>query len=84
MSVFCVDIDPDACEAARLMMERSHLGDKVQIVLGDGAEFDYAAFQHVFIASLVTKGQSTRANSPHESGRFGRYSHSGGHKATYV
>lgn len=55
VSVFCVDIDPDACEAARLMMERSHLGDKVQIVLGDGAEFDYAAFQHVFIASLVTQ-----------------------------
>lgn len=53
--VICLDIDPDACEAAHYMMERINLSDKVQVVLGDGAEFNYADYQHVFIASLVTQ-----------------------------
>lgn len=55
VSVICIDIDPDACEAARFMMERINLSDKVRIILGDGAEFDYTNYQHVFIASLVTQ-----------------------------
>lgn len=55
VSVFCLDIDPDACEAARFMLERINLSDNVQVVQGDGADFDYADYQHVFIASLVTQ-----------------------------
>jgi hypothetical protein len=55
VSVICLDIDPDACEAARFMMERINISDNVQVVQGDGAEFDYADRQHVFIASLVTQ-----------------------------
>jgi len=59
VNVICVDMDPDACEAARSMMERMHLSDNVQVVQGDGAEFDYASYQHVFIASLVTQKDKT-------------------------
>lgn len=55
VSVFCLDIDVDACEAARFMMERINLSDSVKVVQGDGANFDYADYQHVFIASLVTQ-----------------------------
>ncbi|MZQ86749.1 nicotianamine synthase [Paenibacillus sp. 5J-6] len=55
VSVICLDIDPDACKAARFMMERINLSENVQVVHRDGAEFDYADYQHVFIASLVTQ-----------------------------
>ncbi|SDX04153.1 nicotianamine synthase family protein [Paenibacillus sp. CF384] len=53
--VCCLDIDPDACEAVRVLMERLDLSDSVQIVQGDGAAFDYASYRHVFIASLVSR-----------------------------
>ncbi|WP_261381174.1 nicotianamine synthase family protein [Paenibacillus cremeus] len=53
--VVCVDVDPAACESARLLLERVGLGEAIRVSQGDGADFDYAPFRHVFVASLVTR-----------------------------
>ncbi|MFC0214482.1 nicotianamine synthase family protein [Paenibacillus chartarius] len=54
VNVVCVDMNPDACEAARTLLERVGLGDPVRVVQAEGANYDYAGCGIVFVASLVS------------------------------
>ncbi len=55
--VYCLDIDPDACEASTALLERIGLAHNIHVVKEDGAKFDYHPFQRIFIASLVPDKQ---------------------------
>jgi hypothetical protein len=54
VEVICLEIDSAACEASRELLQRIGLGDKLVVKQINGADFDYAPYRKVFVASLVT------------------------------
>ncbi|ANY70202.1 hypothetical protein BBD42_29625 [Paenibacillus sp. BIHB 4019] len=53
VEVICLDIDPAACETSCSFLEKMGLGTKVNVMMEDGAEFDYSCYSRIFVASLV-------------------------------
>ncbi|OMF37988.1 hypothetical protein BK133_03110 [Paenibacillus sp. FSL H8-0548] len=53
VEVVCLDIDPVACEASCSFLEKMGLGTKVNVIMENGAEFDYSSYNRIFVASLV-------------------------------
>ncbi|WP_214628989.1 nicotianamine synthase family protein [Paenibacillus agaridevorans] len=51
--VVALEKDPKACEASRTLLERMGLESEVIIKLMEGADFDYSAYDVIFVASLV-------------------------------
>lgn len=53
VDVICLEIDSLAYEASCTLLERIGLEEKVTVILKNGSEFDYSAYNRIFMASLV-------------------------------
>ncbi|WP_161601458.1 nicotianamine synthase family protein [Paenibacillus luteus] len=53
VEVVCLEIDPDAYEASCSFLEKVGLRTKVNVILENGAAFDYSLYNQIFVASLV-------------------------------
>ncbi|MHA6484849.1 nicotianamine synthase family protein [Paenibacillus sp. strain BS8-2] len=53
VEVVCLEMDMDAYATSCRLLQRMGLQDTVKVVHINGAEFDYSAYDRIFIASLV-------------------------------
>lgn len=51
--VICLEMDSVAYNASSLLIEHMGLETKVTVVMENGSEFDYSAYNRIFVASLV-------------------------------
>jgi len=51
--VTCLEMNDVAYDASSSLIQHLGLEDKVEVVLGNGAEFDYSSYRQIFVASLV-------------------------------
>ncbi|RJX39559.1 nicotianamine synthase [Paenibacillus pinisoli] len=56
-NVICLEMDSIAYDASCLLLERLGLTGKVTVVMGNGSQFDYSPYRHIFVASLVHNKQ---------------------------
>ncbi|CAM4480953.1 hypothetical protein FHS16_004802 [Paenibacillus endophyticus] len=53
VEVICLEIDAVACDASSSFLEKMGLNAKVKVIMENGDEFDYGAYNRIFVASLV-------------------------------
>lgn len=57
VNVICLEMNPVAYEASCSLLKRMGLEDKVMVVNINGSDFDYSAYDRIFVASLVRNKQ---------------------------
>jgi len=53
VDIICLEIDAAAYAASRALLKGLGLSDSITVVMKDGADFNYSAYKHIFVASLV-------------------------------
>ena len=65
--ITCVDIDPDACDRARRLIERLDLQRKMEVVCASGTDYDYRECDAVILAALVPEKEAVLDKIAHEN-----------------
>jgi hypothetical protein len=58
VKVICLEMNPVAYDASCSLLKRMGLEDKVMVVNMNGSDFDYGAYDRIFVASLVRNKQA--------------------------